>query len=484
MNAMLPDDPRWLLLFAAPAAIALFFAARWLRIRWLDRKLDRSVEDAGVEIRRLPSFPGVAAGEIGALGAYSVYEAIRTLIMVDDRVVAAADFSGGVRSGFHAVDALLAAEAQGNLLDFYAGQTAAAHLAAEGHVVEAAQGSVPGAEYLVDGHPARVEIGLDPAAVKEHLARYPGVDIIVNHELGAQLQGVPGVLVDPALSHADASDHVRRTIERAGDLDRLDLHFPLITFSLALLAYAPLVFRRQLTLREAAAHTGIDTGLVGVPAMTLGKVGALAGMGLGPVGSAAGGVLGAVAGGVAGAAGAGWLKGRKYRERAQAYGMELRAIGTELPDAIADKRRAAARKKATVDRRLPRSSAWRARAWPTLNDRIVLRLAADFDALFERIDAQFQRARDLLAGIGVPDPTPPLCAEAAGNYALELVRGGELWTPRLVRRVRALADAAREANDEAHKLQLAREAKQRVVARFTSPVRRAVRWLSERFWSP
>ncbi|MBP7146232.1 MAG: hypothetical protein KBD01_01720 [Acidobacteria bacterium] len=473
------EVPAWSLWLVAPAALALFFLARWLWIRRLDRRLDRSVEDAGIEVRDLGAFPGVAAGEIAALGAYSVYEAIKTLVMVDDRVVAAADFSGGLKDGFRSIHAQLASEAQGDLVSFYADKAAAAHLAAEGHVVEAAQG-VPGAEFLVDGHPVRVEIGLDPGLVKQHLAQFPGVDVIVNHELGAQLHDVPGVLVDPALSHADAAEHVQRTLERVGELDKFNLNFPFITFSLALLAYTPLVFRRQLTLREGAKYTAIDTGLVGVPAMTLGKVGALAGLGLGPVGSAVGGLLGAVAGGVAGAAGAGWAKARAYRGQVSAYHEELRAIGAELPEALADKKRAAERKRAMVEKRFPLSSALRAWLWPTLNDRIVPRLAADFDVLFERIAEQAGRARDLMAGIGVPDPSPELCAEAAGAYALDLVRGGELWTPRLVRRLRRLAAAADGANEQQAKLRAAREAKQRVFSRLTAPLRRLARWLRGR----
>lgn len=476
------DDRTILWYLAPPAAVALFFLARWLWIRWLDARLDRSVVDAGVRIAALGSFPGVAAAEIGALGAYSVYEAVKTLVMIDDRVLAAADFSGGVRAGLRGIHEQLAVQAKGGLLDFYADQTAAAHLAAEGHVVEFAQGAVPGADLLVDGHPFRVEIGLDPGAVREHLARFPDVGVIVNQELGPHFDGTANVLVDPALSHADATDHLARTVDRVGELQTLDLHFPLITFSLAVVAYTPLVFRRRLSLREAATHTAVDTGLIGVPAMTLGKIGALAGLGLGPVGSAVGGILGALAGGVAGAAGAGWFKGRAYRGSVREFHRELRTIGSELPDALAEKRRAAERKQANVNARFPHSSAWRARIWPTLNDRILLRLSGDFRALFARIEEQRQKAYDLLAGHGLTDASPAACAEAAGGYALELVRGGELWTPRLVQRMRSLARAADEANAEAEKLQAARASKEKVVAAVLSPVKRALgtvrRWLA------
>ncbi len=480
------DDWTILWLLAPPAAVALFFLARWLRIRWLDARLDRAVTDAGVEIESLGPFPGVAAAEIGALGAYSVYEAIKTLVMIDDRVLAAADFSGGVRSGFQGIHEQLAVQAKGGLLDFYADHAAAAHLAAEGHVVEFAQGAVPGADLLVDGHPFRVEIGLDPASVKEHLARFPEVGVIVGRELAPQLDGTANVLVDPALSHADATEHVGRTLDRVGELHKLDLHFPLITFSLAVLAYTPLVFKRRLSLGDAATHTVIDTGLIGLPAMTLGKVGALAGLGLGPVGSAVGGILGALAGGITGAAGAGWLKGRAYRGAVRDFHQELRAIGSELPDALAEKRRAAERKQAKVNAQFPHSSSWRAWTWPTLNDRILLRLSADFEALFARIEEQRRKAYDLLAGHGLEDAGLEACAEAAGSYALELVRGGELWTPRLVGRIRWLARAAEQANAEAGKLEAARESKQRVVAAVLSPVKRVLRrvnrWLgSDRY---
>ncbi len=476
----------WLL--APPAAVGLFFLARWAWIRWLDARLDRAVDEAGVEIAKLGPFAGVSAAEIGAVGAYSVYDAIRTLVMVDDRVLDAIDFSrGGVSVGFQRVQDHLATRVAGigeagpalkdNLLGFYADQAAAAHLAAEGHVVEFAHGAAPGAELLVNGHPYHVEIGLDPAVVKQHLAQFPDVTVVVNQELAPHLEGVANVLVDPALSHADAADHVQKTVERVGELGKLDLHFPFITFTIALFAYAPLVFKRRLSVRDAARFTVLDTGLIGGGAMALGKAGGLVGLGLGPVGAAAGGILGALAGGLGGAAGASWLKGRGYRGAVGVFRQELEEFGAGLPDALIEKRRAADRKQRRVTERFPHSSAVRAWLWPTMNDRIFRRLAADFVALFARIEEQLGRARALLVGEGLTDASPAACAAAAGRYGLELVQAGEIWTPEVAHRVRAMARAAADANAEAEKLTTAREAKQRVISAVTSPIRRAfARW--------
>ncbi len=477
------DDALLTWLLAPPAAVGLFFLARWGWIRWLDSRLDRAVDEAGVEIAKFGPFAGVSAAEVGAVGTWSVYEAIRTLVMVDDRVLDALDFSrGGVSVGFQRVHEHLAARVAGlgeagpsakeNLLGLYADQAAAAHLAAEGHVVEFAHGTAPGAELLVNGHPYHVEIGLDPAAVQQHLAQFPDVTVVVNQELAPHFEGAANVLVDPALSHADAVDHVQQTVERVGDLGRLDLHFPFITFTIALFAYAPLVFRRRLSVRDAARYTAIDTGLVGGGAMALGKAGSLAGLGLGPVGAAAGGVLGALAGGLGGAAGASWLKGKGYRAAVGQFQLELEEFGAALPDALIEKRRAAERKQRRVGERFPHSSAVRAWLWPTMNDRIFRRLAADFGALFARIEEQLARARALLLGDGLADRSASACAAAAGRYGLELVQAGEIWTPEVARRVRAMARAAADANAEAEKIAAAREAKQRVVAAVTSPIRR------------
>ena len=358
------DDTLLTWLLAPPAAVGLFFLARWGWIRWLDARLDRAVDEAGVEIAKLGPFAGVSAAEIGAVGAYSVYEAIRTLVMVDDRVLDAIDFSrGGISVGFQRVQDHLATRVAGvgeagpalkdNLLGFYADQAAAAHLAAEGHVVEFAHGTAPGAELLVNGHPYHVEIGLDPTVVKQHLAQFPDVTVVINQELAPHFDGVAGVLVDPALSHADAADHVQKTVERVGEIGKLDLHFPFITFTIALFAYAPLVFKRRLSVRDAARFTALDTGLVGGGAMALGKAGSLVGLGLGPVGAAAGGILGALAGGLGGAAGASWLKGRGYRGAVESFRQELEEFGAGLPDALIEKRRAADRKQRRVERALP-----------------------------------------------------------------------------------------------------------------------------------
>ena len=484
------DDTLLTWLLVPPAAVGLFCLARWGWIRWLDARLDRAVDEAGVEIAKLGPFAGVSAAEIGAVGAYSVYEAIRTLVMVDDRVLDAIDFSrGGVSVGFQRVQDHLATRVVGageagpalkdNLLGFYADQAAAAHLAAEGHVVEFAHGTAPGAELLVNGHPYHVEIGLDPTVVKQHLAQFPDVTVVVNQELAPHFAGVAGVLVDPALSHADAADHVQKTVERVGEIGKLDLHFPFITFTIALFAYAPLVFKRRLSVRDAARFTALDTGLVGGGAMALGKAGSLVGLGLGPVGAAAGGILGALAGGLGGAAGASWLKGRGYREAAGQFRQELEEFGAGLPDALIEKRRAADRKQRRVAERFPHSSAVRAWLWPTMNDRIFRRLTADFVALFARIEEQLGRARALLVGDGLADTSPAACAAAAGRYGLELVQAGEIWTPEVARRVRAMARAADAANTEVEKLKAAREAKQRVVAAVTSPIRRAFARLKE-----
>ena len=369
--------------------------------------------------------------------------------------------------------AVSSARLKDNLLGFYADQAAAAHLAAEGHVVEFAHGTAPGAELLVNGHPYHVEIELDPTVVKQHLAQFPDVTVVVNQELAPHFDGVAGVLVDPALSHADAADHVQKTVERVGEIGKLDLHFPFITFTIALFAYAPLVFKRRLSVRDAARFTALDTGLVGGGAMALGKAGSLVGLGLGPVGAAAGGILGALAGGLGGAAGASWLKGRGYREAAGRFRQELEEFGAGLPDALIEKRRAADRKQHRVAERFPHSSAVRAWLWPTMNDRIFRRLTADFVALFARIEEQLGRARALLVGEGLADTSPAACAAAAGRYGLELVQAGEIWTPEVARRLRAMARAAAEANAEAEKIAAAREAKQRVVAAVTSPIRRA-----------
>ena len=479
------DDALLTWLLAPPAAVGLFFLARWGWIRWLDSRLDRAVDEAGVEIARLGPFAGVSAAEVGAVGAWSVYEAIRTLILVDDRVLDALDFSrGGVAVGFQRVHEHLATRVAGlgeagpsvkeNLLGLYADQAAAAHLAAEGHVVEFAHGMAPGAELLVNGHPYHVEIGLDPAVVKQHLAQFPDVTVVVNQELAPQFEGVANVLVDPALSHADAVDHVQKTVERVAEIGKLDLHFPFITFTIALFAYAPLVFKRRLSVRDAARFTAIDTGLVGGGAMALGKAGSLVGLGLGPVGAAAGGVLGAIAGGLGGAAGASWLKGRGHRAAVGQFQQELEEFGAALPDALIEKRRAAERKKRRVGERFPHSSAFRAWLWPTMNDRVFRRLTADFGALFARIEEQLARARALLVGDGLADPAPSACAAAAGRYGLELVQAGEIWTPDVARRVRAMARAATDANVEAEKIVAAREAKQRVVTAVTAPIRRAL----------
>jgi hypothetical protein len=486
------DDTILYWLLAPPVAVGLFFLARWARIRWLDARLDRAVDEAGVQIAKLGPFAGISAAEVGAVGACSVYDAIRTLVMVDDRVLDAIDFSrGGVAAGFERVQDHLATRVatagetgsalKDNLLGFYADQMTAAHLAAEGHVVEFAHGTAPGADLLVDGHPYHVEIGLDPTLVKQHLAQFPDVTVVVSQELAPHFEGVANVLADPALSHADAADHVQKTIERVGEIGKPDMHFPFITFTIAVFAYAPLVFRRRLSVRDAARFTALDTGLLGGGAMALGKAGSLVGLGLGPVGAAAGGILGALAGGLGGAAGASWLKGRTHRGAVARFERELEEFGGGLPDALLAKRSAVARKQHRVTERFPHSSAARAWLWPTMNDRIFRRLTADFVPLLARIEEQLGRAQALLAGEGLTDTSPAASAAAAGRYGLELVQAGEIWTPEVARRVRAMARAGAEANAEAEKLAAAREAKQRVVAAVTSRIRRGVarlnRWL-------
>jgi hypothetical protein len=284
-------------------------------------------------------------GEPDAAGLYGVLtvgDFLYDLARIDPLVLEAADFASAADIGsrltfaeycsrHESLSDLAEAGSLSRLKGYVAERVVAQNLAASGHDV-----SLPGTannegwDLLVDGREFQVKCVKSASAVREHLAAYPGIPVIVNAELAEALGETPGVYVDPTLSLEAVTARTSEALE--GGAEVLDFEIPWTAFVATTVSHAVLYSRGLVDLQSLPLSIGAETA----GRVTGGALGKLAGTGVGLLlFGPAGGVIGALAGAVGGG-----MSGRRLTagimRRLAARSSEARARTRELAGALVE----------------------------------------------------------------------------------------------------------------------------------------------------
>lgn len=403
-------------------AVLAYLVIRARRVRRFDRELGRVItlhpDETGV-YRYLADYHQQALKwrrahlEPAAVAGLTAYEAFYALSLIDPDVLRAADRIGEDLSNWERVvewqrsiagmDPVAREGAFRQLVGYTGEMKVAAHLAAEGHVVEFPDvPNQPGYDLLVDGSPLQVKTTADPDLVREHLAANPDIPVVVPQEL-AGLDGEPGVMVDPDLSHAGVADSVDRTLDGVGALDGVAAHVPWITLAVSSFREIVLLAKGWTDLATALRNVGLDVVGVGLGGAAGARLGASLGFGLaGPVGAAVGTVLGALAGAVLGKLAANHFRMRPVKEAYARFQHALYEAARAYVDALAAHADALRRRRQAVR---ASSRPWLLRVlWPARQDLarayVDRRIRADEEGsrllhrqLSERLETAQDRAR-------------------------------------------------------------------------------------------
>lgn len=295
-------------------------------------------------------------------------------------------------------DAGLVASVKGHLGEWLA----ADHLMQAGHSVAMPTASnQAGWDLLIDGHEVNVKTVGDAAAhLRDHFAAHPDIGVLLPADaahipvdalhldsvhavdIAGAAQDGHLVLVDQALSNADAADAAQNGLEVAAG--NMDAHLPWITMAVSSFREGRLLFRGDTDLLRAAKNVAVDTVAVGGGAMLGAKAGAAIGTAIAPgVGSLIGGLIGGVAGGLLGRKGANAVKRAPLNDAREMYETAAQSFReTEL----------AVTRQATED-------------WQNFQDVQKKVLAAEARSTEERARVQIRKARQQLQDAMALEPS-------------------------------------------------------------------------------
>lgn len=197
----------------------------------------------------------------------------------------------------------------------------AEHLRQLGHEVEIPDiSNQAGYDLIVDGVPVNVKNVADMSSIYEHFEKYPDIPVIVNYDLGGNLDNA--LIIDPTsgldqldnfefLNHDDLiitdvgldNDAVLNHVTNATEAidGNFDFHFPFITLALSSFREIKLLINNHTEIITAAKNIALDvigTGFGGFTGAQIGSfIGNLIFPGIGAIlGGVAGGFLGAIGG--------------------------------------------------------------------------------------------------------------------------------------------------------------------------------------------
>jgi hypothetical protein len=197
------------------------------------------------------------------------------------------------------------------------------HFRAAGHQVDIPiSATEPGHDVAVDGQLYNIKITDNPSTITEHFEQHPDIDVITNSEMRAAFADDPHVHIDSALSAQDTFYSTADTFVGVHDIGTLIDHIPLITLVLSAGRNARGVLAKRKNVKDAVAHTAIDTASKGLGGMAGAKVGFLIGVALAPatgglsaiIATAGCTLAGSIGGVVTGRSVGAWFKGRHLRE--------------------------------------------------------------------------------------------------------------------------------------------------------------------------
>lgn len=116
---------------------------------------------------------------------------------------------------------------QGNtdrIMTYISQQEAAFELQALGHEIDfPSHSDNAGWDIMVDGHRYQVMCLRDIEGVREHLARYPDIPLLVNREIADKLDDLDNVYIMPGLSYNDILSQTKNTIKAAANLNDFEI---------------------------------------------------------------------------------------------------------------------------------------------------------------------------------------------------------------------------------------------------------------------
>ena len=229
----------------------------------------------------------------------------------------------------------------------YTGEDAVADYYRErGHdVVTPDSGTNEGWDHIIDGKLYNVKITDDPSYIREHLDKYPDIDIITNREMADAFHDNPRVIINPDLSSQEAFHNTNATFEeidkgevaeRLADAGDWFDSIPIITLAINTSKNAYKWHKGDLDMKTAAEHTALDTAAVGAGGWLGSKAGLGLGLALSPVTGGASAIIipavtsmvGILIGVFTGKGISGWFKGRHLRRAVK----ELQDLATNFRD--------------------------------------------------------------------------------------------------------------------------------------------------------